>query len=252
MEIFWMIYFALIGMILGSFYNVVGLRTVKKQSFTGGRSRCPSCETRLNPKDLIPVVSYIFLRGRCRECKGRISPIYPIMEGVTAVLFAFSFYSFGWNGELAAALLLVSLLVIITVSDVTAYLIPDNVLLFFLVMFIIIRFYVVPMDPWWSAAAGGAAGFSILFLLAVISKGGMGGGDVKLYAVIGMALGFSNTMLSLFLASVIGLAAALSGMKRNNWSRKTALPFGPFIASAAVIAYFFGDALLTFYLNFMV
>jgi leader peptidase (prepilin peptidase)/N-methyltransferase len=128
---------------------------------------------------------------------------YPVMELLTGNLFAFAFYKLGFSMELIVAILFISMLVIITVSDFAYMLIPDKVLLFFGVLLIVARF-LSPLEPWWDSIIGAAGGFGILLLIAILSKGGMGGGDIKLFAVIGLVLGMLPTLLTLFLAAFIG------------------------------------------------
>ncbi len=145
--------FFLLGLIFGSFFNVVGLRLPQKIPFSNDRSVCPQCNHTLSWYELIPVLSYILQTGKCRYCNGEISLIYPVTELLTGGLFAFSYDLIGFNLELIVAILLISMLVIILVSDITYLLIPDKVLLFFLPIFIIIRI-IQPLDPWWSPIVG--------------------------------------------------------------------------------------------------
>ena len=248
MEWMYIVYFFIVGLVFGSFYNVVGLRVPKKESIVRPPSHCPSCEKRLTGMELIPVFSYLMQGGKCRNCKVKISPIYLITEIVTGLLFAFAYYQFGFTWELAVALLFISLLVIINVSDIAYMLIPDKVLLFFL-PFLIVGRMLSPLEPWWDALVGAAVGFGILLLIAIVSKGGMGGGDIKLFFLIGLVLGTLNTLLTLFLASVIGMIVGIIVLKARGQGRKTPVPFGPSIAVAAIIVYFYGDQLIDFYLN---
>lgn len=125
-------------------------------------------------------------------------------------------------------------------------LIPDKILLFFLPLLMVGRI-LSPLDPWWDSIAGAATGFSILLLIAIISKGGMGGGDIKLFLLIGLVLGTFHTLLTLFLASVIGMFAGMVVLKVRGKGRKTPVPFGPSIAIAAIIVYFYGDRLIALY-----
>ncbi|SDN58946.1 prepilin peptidase [Alkalicoccus daliensis] len=251
MDIFWYIYFFLAGLVLGSFYNVVGLRLPQKESLVHPRSHCTACGHTLSPWELIPVVSYILLRGKCRSCGEQVSLIYPMFELASGVLFVWSFHVFGFSAETIVAVLFASLLIIISVSDLSYRLILDKVLLFFLLPLLLLRLTAAPLDPWWDAFAGGAGGFLLLLLVAVVSKGGMGGGDIKLYGVIGLVLGLSNMFLSLFLAAAIGLLAGVIGMIWKGWGRKTEVPFGPFIAIGALAAYFIGEDLIHFYLGIL-
>ncbi|MBB4825851.1 leader peptidase (prepilin peptidase)/N-methyltransferase [Sporosarcina luteola] len=248
MTVVYLVLFFVYGLVFGSFFNVVGLRVPKKESIMTPPSHCSSCGRRLQVLDLIPVLSYIFLGGKCRTCGNRISLIYPLMEFVTGVLFAYSFFRFGWSPELIVALLLVSLLVMITVSDIAYMIIPDKVVLPFAVLFLVLRFF-IPLEPWWDSLLGGVVGFGVLYLIAVLSKGGMGGGDIKLFLVIGFAVGTVDTLLTLFLASFIGSIVGIVILKKTGKGRKTPVPFGPSIAIAALIAYFWGSSFVDWYGN---
>lgn len=240
--------FFIYGIVFGSFFNVVGLRVPKKESIVSPPSHCTSCDRKLGVLDLVPVFSYIFLKGKCRGCGSKISVIYPFMEFVTGVLFALSFYRLGFSAELIIAILFMSLLVIITVSDIAYMLIPDKVLLPFAVVLLGVRLF-IPLELWWDSLLGALVGFGVLFLIAVVSKGGMGGGDIKLFFVIGLVLGTANTLLTLFLAAIIGSIVGLIVLKRTGQGRKTPIPFGPSIAVAAVIAYFWGADIVGWYGN---
>ena len=250
MDITYTVVFFLFGLVLGSFYNVVGLRVPKKESIVTPPSHCTTCPKRLQPIDLIPVFSYIFLRGKCRQCGAKISPIYMLTEFVTGVLFAFSYWQFGFTAELVVALLFISLLVIINVSDIAYMLIPDKILLVFLPLLIVGRIF-SPLSPWWDSIVGALVGFAILYGIAVVSKGGMGGGDIKLFFLLGIVLGTWNSLLTLFLASFIGMFVGIIVLKMRGQGRKTPLPFGPSIAVAAVIVYFYGEALINWYWNIL-
>ncbi len=231
---------------MGSFYNVVGLRIPKKESIVSPPSHCTACNRRLTIIDLVPVLSYIGLRGKCRTCGGKISPIYMVTELVTGLLFAFATWHIGLEAELAVALLFISLLVIINVSDIAYMLIPDKILLFFLPFLIIARMF-APLDPWWYSLVGAVIGFSILLAIAVVSKGGMGGGDIKLFFLIGYVIGPIATLMTLFFASFIGMIVGIIVLKVRGQGRKTPVPFGPSIAAAAIIVYFYGQPILDWY-----
>ncbi|WKA52450.1 A24 family peptidase [Planococcus liqunii] len=242
-------FFSIFGLVFGSFYNVVGLRVPKNESIAFPPSHCTKCDRQLTALDLVPVFSYLFLWGRCRSCGEKIHWVYPLMEAITAALFAISFWQLGFQPELVVALIFVSLLVIITVSDIAYMLIPDKVLLPVGIVLLALRLF-IPLDPWWDALLGAAAGFGILLLIAIVSKGGMGGGDIKLFFVIGLVLGTSGTLMTLFFASLIGAIAGIIQLRVRNQDRKTPVPFGPSIALGAVITYFWGDAMLNWYMNF--
>ncbi len=246
MMTFFYICLALLGLVLGSFYNVVGLRLPKGESIISPPSHCPSCENRLRPIELIPVFSYIIQRGRCKHCQTKISPRYAFFELLTAFLFVLSFYYIGFELELIIALLFMSLCIIITISDIHYQIISNKVLIFFAVVIGVLRL-IIPLEPWYDAYVGAAFGFGLLLLIAILSKGGMGGGDVKLFGVIGLALGFQGTLLTFVLASILGAVIGLFLMIIKKVKRDTPIAFGPFIATAAVIAYIYGDKILSWY-----
>ena len=248
MEIVIAIFVFIYGLVLGSFYNVVGLRVPKGESIVRPPSHCPICDRNLTAKDLVPVFSYVFLKGKCRGCGTKIHWVYPVIELTTGVLFTFAYLQLGFTWEFVTALLFISLLIIITVSDIAYMLIPDKILLFFLIPLIVCRM-ISPLTPWWDSAVGAIVGFGILLLVAMVSKGGMGGGDIKLFFVIGVVLGTVSTLVTLFLASVIGTVVGLITLKISKQGRKTPIPFGPSIAIAAVISYFYGQAIVDWYMN---
>lgn len=238
------------GLILGSFYNVVGLRVPEGKSIVSPRSSCPKCGYQLGARDLVPVLSYIFQKGKCRRCKAGISPVYPLFELLTGALFAFAYLQLGLVPELLVALLMISLFVIITVSDLAYMIIPDKVLLVFAVLFIFVRF-AIPLDPWWDSVMGAAVGFTLLLLIAIVSSGGMGGGDIKLFGLIGIVLGLNGILLSFFLSTLFGALFGGLGLLLGILKRKQAIPFGPFIAAGSLAAYFFGDTIVRIYLSFL-
>ncbi len=246
MEIVYTIFALLFGLVFGSFFNVVGLRVPLKKSIVTPPSHCTNCERRLTTLDLIPVFSYILLRGKCRSCGVKISPIYLLTELATGILFAFAVWKLGLSLELVVALLFISLLMIIVVTDFAYMLIPDKILLFFL-PFLAIGRILSPLEPWWDSLLGAFIGFGLLFLIAILSKGGMGGGDIKLFFLIGIVLGTLNSLLTLFLASVIGMVVGFIMLKSSGKGTKTPVPFGPSIALAAIIVYFYGNSILEWY-----
>lgn len=250
MEIFYLILFFIYGIIFGSFFNVVGLRVPKKESIVSPPSHCTNCQRKLNALDLIPVISYVFLRGKCRGCGVKISPIYPLMEFITGAFFMLAYWMLGFSAELIVALVFISLLIIITVSDIAYMLIPDKVLLPFGLVLLLLRF-VSPLTPWWDSLLGAAVGFGVLLTIGILSKGGMGGGDIKLFFVIGLVLGTIQVLLTLFIAALIGSVVGIIVLRVKGQGRKTPIPFGPSIAMAALIVYFFGTELVDWYGNLL-
>ncbi|MBZ5749410.1 prepilin peptidase [Metabacillus rhizolycopersici] len=238
------------GLLLGSFYNVVGLRVPINQSIVAPRSACPRCHHTLTAVELIPVVSFLNQRGKCRKCGTRISPLYPFVELMTAVLFLVSLLLVGWNFELLIALTLVSLFMIIFVSDITYMLIPDRILLFFLGLFLIERI-IYPLDPWYNSIIGGIVALVLLLSIAVVSKGGMGGGDIKLFGVLGFVLGLKIVLLAFFLSTLVGTIFGMIRILQGKHKKREPIPFGPSIMVGTLIAYYFGDQLIHLYLSFI-
>lgn len=245
------IFFFLYGLLFGSFFNVVGLRVPKKQSIVSPPSTCSNCKRRLTILDLVPVFSFVFLKGKCRSCGQKILWIYPVIELNTGILFTLAYLNLGISKELIVALLFISLLVIITVSDLAYMLIPDKILVFLGVLIILARIF-SPLDPWWDSLVGAILGFSILLLIAILSKGGMGGGDIKLFFVIGLVLGIIPTLLTLFIAAFIGMITGFIQLKIKKSDKKTPIPFGPSIAASALIVYFYGEIILDWYTNLFI
>ncbi|MBM7653036.1 leader peptidase (prepilin peptidase)/N-methyltransferase [Neobacillus cucumis] len=234
------------GLLLGSFFNVVGLRIPVKQSIISPRSACPICGHQLTPFELIPVLSYMLLKGKCRGCQSRISPIYPAFELLTGILFALAPTVFGWSGELVVALTFISMFMIIIVSDIHYMIIPDKILLWFAGIFLLERF-MWPLSPWWDSLLGAVTGFLLLLIIAIVSKGGMGFGDVKLYAVVGLVVGFKLVFLSFFLATLYGSVIGGLALLLRIVKRRQPIPFGPFIAAGTLTAYFWGTELIDLY-----
>lgn len=248
MDYFWYVIFFSLGLIFGSFFNVVGLRTPKKMSFATGRSQCPTCKNELSAIELIPVLSYIIQRGKCRHCHSTISPLYPIIELSTGLLYLFSFYKLGFTIELVTALLFISMLVIIFVTDITYMLIPNKILLFFLPFLIMLRI-ISPLTPWYDAIIGAVVGFGLVALIILVSKGGMGAGDMKLFGVLGIVVGWKLVLLTFFIAALFGAIVGGIMLAFNKVKRKQPIPFGPYIVVAAIITYFYGEQIVTLYLS---
>jgi leader peptidase (prepilin peptidase)/N-methyltransferase len=169
---------------------------------------------------------------------------------MTAGLFMISTILVGWNIELLIALTLVSLFMIIFVSDIAYMLIPDRILLFFLGLFLIERI-INPLDPWYDSIIGGTVAFVLLLLIAVVTKGGMGGGDIKLFGVLGFALGLKTVLLAFFLSTLVGTVFGMIRILLGKHKKREPIPFGPSIMVGTLIAYYFGDQLILFYLSFI-
>ena len=238
------------GLLIGSFLNVVAIRGLQKASIVYPASHCVHCQHTLRPFDLIPVVSYFFLRGRCRYCGESISPVYPIGEAAAAVVFAWIGWHYGpLNLEWIPALLLASVLIVITHTDLKEMTIPNAIVFPAAAIAAILRGMIHPL-PYWNYVAAAAIGFGILYILAVLSRGGMGGGDMKLYLFIGLICGIPMTLLSLFFASLLGSLYGLGRQAFGRGKRKEAIPFGPFIACGTLPAFLYGNQIIALYLQF--
>lgn len=228
-----------IGLFFGSFYNVVSLRTLSEESIVLPPSHCTSCNHRLYPKDLIPVFSYLFIGGKCRYCKEKISWIYPFGELLTGITFALTFWIFGFTMEWALSLVFMSCLIWATVSDLKEKIVPDRFVVIGTIATLIMVF--AKGENIAFHLLGGIGMFGILYLLFVFSGGKLGGADVKLYGLIGLNLGFMDAMLSLFIASMLGLIIMLPVMKINKLGRKFEIPFVPFITLSVLIVYIMNE-----------
>jgi leader peptidase (prepilin peptidase)/N-methyltransferase len=240
----------LYGILFGSFFNVIGLRVPIKKSIVSPRSACSTCGHQLKAYELIPVLSYMLLKGKCRGCKSRISPIYPIFELLTGLLFATAPLVIGWSGELVVTLTLISMFMIIIVSDINYMLIPDKILIWFAGIFLLERI-IWSLTPWWDSLLGAGTGFILLLIITFVSKGGMGGGDIKLYALLGFVLGFKLVLLSFFLSTLFGAVIGGFALLFKIVKRKQPIPFGPFIAAGTLTAYYWGSDLIDLYLQFL-
>ncbi len=239
---------ALLGLVVGSFLNVVVYRLPRGEQVVRGRSRCPACGAVLAWYDLVPVLSYLVLRGRCRSCRTPISPRYLVVELATGLLSAALFVRFGFGLGLAKYLYLAWLLVAATFIDLEHYLIPDKLVLAGLLGGLL--FSALERDPgFWAAVALGLGTGLFFLLVALASKGGMGGGDVKLAALISFYLGWPLGLLAVFFGVCLGGAGALLLLALGRKKRKDALPFGPFLALGALAALFWGEEFLAWYLG---
>ncbi|NPV28511.1 MAG: prepilin peptidase [Firmicutes bacterium] len=243
---FWVLF--LLGLFIGSFLNVVIYRMPRGESVVAGRSRCPACGQALAWYDLVPVLSYLALRGRCRYCRTPISPRYLLVELLTGAVFAALFYRFGPTPALAKYLFLGAVLIAATFIDLEHYLIPDRLVLAGLAGAAVLGFAAGDVGIW-SALAGCAAGAGFLLLVVVISKGGMGGGDVKLAAVTGLFLGWPLGSLGIFLGACVGGLVAFFLLLFRIKGRKDPLPFGPFIALGSFLALLWGKEVISWYLG---
>ncbi|MDC3416978.1 prepilin peptidase [Aquibacillus salsiterrae] len=240
----------ILALTFGSFFNVVAIRLLKKESISYPPSHCPNCKHRLGALDLIPLFSYILLGGRCRYCRVKISYLYPVGEGLTAVTIFIVYKTIGLTPELLPAFILSITLVLAVLTDIREKLILDVITLPSIVLLLIIRMF-IGGQPFLFYLLGGAVGFGLLLLIAIVSKGGMGGGDIKLYAAIGLALGPIQTIMSLVLASLFGAVIGIVFISTGLVKRKEPIAFGPFILIGTLVAYLYGNQIWEWYLGFI-
>ncbi|TET18481.1 MAG: prepilin peptidase [Dehalococcoidia bacterium] len=250
--------FALLGLAVGSFLNLCIDRLPLGKSIISPPSHCDACQQRLKASDLVPLFSYLWLRGRCRYCGAHIPWRLPLVELVTALLFAFLTWHYdGLSLQLAIALIYGSLFLVIFVIDLEHRLVLDNVVYPGMALAFAFSFF----WPWpeivWpdigvlSALLGGAIGFGLMFIPYLISRGGIGGGDVKLAGLIGLVTGFPLVFFALFLGilggGLVAIALLISGVK----SRKEPIPFAPFLAAAAMITLIWGPLIYHWYIGLL-
>lgn len=244
--------FFIVGLVFGSFLNVIITRFPKFEGLVLGRSKCPKCKKILSFYDLLPVLSYIFLLGKCRYCKERISLQYPIVELSSGLLFVLSYYLFGISLLSFLYLLIFMLLIIVFVYDLKHLEIPELFSWIFLVLAITVGFYngLYHLE---SFLLGGLVGGGILGILVGISdEKWMGSGDIKIGLGLGFLLGFPNSLLFVILSFVFGAIIGILILAFGRGKLKTQLPFAPFLIISAIFCLIYGEKIINFYQNFVI
>lgn len=239
MEVLYSIIMFIFGTIMGSFYNVVGYRLPNNMSLSKPGSHCPACNHPLGFFDLFPILSYVFMGGKCRYCKKKIPLFYPFFECLTGILFVICFLIFGLKPELLVALTFTSILLIVILSDYKYMIIPDELILFGLVSLFIQRI-AFGLNVW-SAILDILLSFVGILIIkiggdALFKKESLGGGDVKLLPIFGIVIGWQMALFSIFIASFIALPISLWVLYRN---KTNVIPFGPFLSIGALLIYYF-------------
>jgi leader peptidase (prepilin peptidase)/N-methyltransferase len=270
--------FFIFGLIVGSFLNVCIYRLPRNISIIKPSSSCPACNTPIKPRDNIPVLSYIFLKGKCRKCGERISIRYPLVELLNGILYwaAFNYFGLGWHLPILFAL--VSSMVVITFIDLDFQIIPDVITLPGIAIGLVSASFLLP-DPFMEVSskhyavsskesaycllptayyqivgfknsiAGLFLGGGLFYLIAILSRGGMGGGDIKLMAMVGAFMGWKAVFLTTFIGSLVGSIAGIFLIVFKGKGRKTKIPFGPFLAFGSIITLFFGNGIIKWYFH---
>ncbi len=232
------------GAILGSFANVVIHRMPKGASIVSPGSRCPHCQTPIRAADNIPLVSYVLLRGRCRSCGQRISGRYPLVEALMALLAVATWSAFPDPLPRAMGLLFAFLMVVVTFIDLDHQLILDRVTYPGIAVGLLLSAAVGRFVPALLSAAGAAA---LIAAIVIVSRGGMGGGDIKLAALMGAFLGWPGVGVALFLGFMAGGVVGIGLLALRLRGRKDPIPFGPALAGGALVALYWGQAIAAWY-----
>ena len=249
-EMFYYLFVIGLGLIIGSFLNCLIYRLEIDKTFLKGRSFCPACQHELNFFDLIPVLSFIFLKARCRYCQARISWQYPLIEIFTAFVFLIVFQSFSFNLFLVGYYFLVfSLLIVIFVFDLKHYIIPDKIIYPAILIVLIFNFqFLKDFSFFLELILSGLIAAGFFLSLVLVSKGRwMGVGDIKLAFLMGIILGFPAILVSLFLAFLIGslIGLLLIGLSKKTF--KSEIPFGPFLIIGLWLAFFWAEQIISWY-----
>ena len=244
---------AVAGLIVGSFLNVCIHRIPRSESLSWPASHCTTCDRPLAWFENVPLVSWLALRGRCRTCGGSISPMYPLVELTTAVVFVGGAALYGLTPLLAVRLAFASALIVLFAIDLRHQILPNVITLPGIAAGFVASWFLPP--GWMSSLIGIASGGGVLFAVAeayhrVRGQEGLGMGDVKMLAMVGAFLGWRLTLLTLVLASFAGSIVGVALLASGRGGMQAALPFGTFLALGALVAAVAGDAMLTWYLSF--
>lgn len=238
----------LLGLVIGSFLNVVIARVPEGKSVWHPRSACPGCGTLIRWYDNIPVVSFLALRGRCRACAMAIPRRYPLVEVVTAGAFVLAYLLSGSTLDFVVNAALLAALIAITAIDLRHQIIPDVITLPGIVAGLVLNLATGRVG-WLDSLIGIAVGGGLFLVIILVSGGGMGGGDMKLGAMLGAFLGWKLGLLALLLGVLAGGAVAVVLLLLGRKGRKDAIPFGPYLALGGAVALLWGDRVLTWYLS---
>lgn len=237
-----------VGAAIGSFSNVCVYRLPKKLSIISPSSQCPNCGKGISPFDNIPIISFILLRGRCRYCQSPISWRYPIVELITGLVFLSLYLNFRISPQFFIYAMLCTSLIIIAFIDLEYKIIPDVITLPGIIIGLTISL-TMPNITLLNSIKGLLLGGGLFYAIAIISRGGMGGGDIKLIAMVGSFLGWKNVLLTIFLGSLFGsiVGIVLIILKKKN--RKDMVPFGPFLSLGAIVSIFYGREIIYLWLT---
>jgi len=244
-------YVLILGVIIGSFLNVCIWRIPRKEGIVIAPSHCVNCGARIKPYDLIPVASYIILLGRCRNCKAKISFQYPAVELLTGLGFVFLYWFYGLSVTLIFFLALYAALVALSFIDAEHRIIPDGIIIFLLTAGLLYNIVSFDLSAAISSAIGFFAASVPLYILAMVTNGGMGGGDIKFMAVCGLFLGWERILLAMFAGAVFACIAVLIGMLFKLREKKRTVVFGPFLSAGVMLSLLYGERIIGMYLKIL-
>jgi len=241
-------FYSLLGVLIGSFLNLCIDRLPLRESIVEPQSHCPACQRKLTAFELIPIFSFLLLRGRCKDCGERIPLRTLLVEIGTGVIFFLIWNLYGTSWETLLVSAYSCLLIMIAGIDFEHQKIP-NILIYPAIVLSLIMVPVLHLDNYWGYLGGGALGFGVLFFLAILAPGSMGMGDVKLIIFLGFVVGFPAIVIVLFLAFVLGggIAGILLGLKKVG--RKDPIAFGPFLALGGLITILYGPFIIDWWVR---
>lgn len=247
-EIYFYCMVVLLGLLVGSFLNVCILRIPIKETIVKGNSHCMNCKIKIKAYDLVPIFSYIFLGGKCRNCKTKISFRYPLIEFTNLTLYILILWQFGFSLKTVYLCAISSVLLVISMIDLDTQEIPNGLIIFLLGLSPV-GFFINDM-PFWHRIIGFFAASLILFFLAELTEG-FGGGDIKLMAACGLLIGFQNVLVGLFIGVVLGGIYGASLLLFTKAGKKTPIPFGPALCLGVYLASIWGERILSWYLSLL-
>ena len=239
---------SLFGLAIGSFLNVVIARVPAGRSLVRPGSACPGCSAPLTWYDNIPVLSFLMLRGRCRACGMHISWRYPVVETITAAVLVVAYVAFGPSADFLVACVLLPALVALTAIDLDHQMIPDAITLPGILIGLVINLASLRIS-WLYSVVGILLGGGLFLVIILVSRGGMGGGDLKLGAMLGAFLGWKALIVALFVAIVLGGAIGAVLLATGRRGRKDPIPFGPFLAAGGAMALFWGNQAFSWWMG---
>lgn len=242
-----LIFSLILGLLIGSFLNVCIYRIPRKEEIVYTPSHCFSCNHQLAWYDLIPVITYLRLGGKCRYCQAKISIQYPIIELSNGAAYMGIFAIYGLSIDTAFYCALFSILLVISLIDYKHYIIPNG-LVIALMLLGIMHLFINPQNIL-QYIIGFFVASIILLLIAVITRGKMGGGDIKLMAAAGLLIGWQNILVALMLGSVVGSVIGITLIVLKIIKREQMIPFGPFLAVGIMVSAMFGDKIISWYLS---